>query len=97
MWYLKIMNPTRIRVWLIWQEEEKLQHFFEEAIKTLQQKEPPRESFKANTQTFSRINFLGNFSLNIENQATKVIGTIGATKNISAIGTTRPTRAFGVT
>jgi hypothetical protein len=61
---------------------------FEETIKTLQQKEPPRELFKASTQTFGRTNFLGNLGLNIENQTSKVIGTIGDTRPTSATSVT---------
>jgi len=44
-----------------WQEEEKFQCSFEEAIKNLQLKEPPRDLPKASIQTLVKTNFIGNF------------------------------------
>jgi U3 small nucleolar ribonucleoprotein component len=44
-----------------WQEEEMLQHSFEEAIRNLQLKKPPRDLPRANIQTLVKTNLIGNY------------------------------------
>jgi hypothetical protein len=44
----------------------------------------------------SKINLLGNFGLDIKNQATRLVRTIGATGNIGTTGAIGPTSATGV-
>jgi len=46
-----------------WQEKEKLQHLFEEAIKDIQKKEPPKDLHGANIQIRVKANFIKNFDL----------------------------------
>jgi hypothetical protein len=52
-----------------WKEKEKLEHSFEEAIKGIQQKEPPRDLPRASTVYY--LNQPHKFDSNTENQFTK--------------------------
>jgi len=61
-----------------WQEKERFQCLFEEAIKDIQQKEPP-------IQTLVKLNLTKIFGLDIENQ---FFGSTGSTGIISSIGST---------
>ncbi len=65
-----------------WQEEEKLQHLFEEAIKDIQQKEP----LEASIQTPIKANFTKNFALGTKNQFFEPIGFTSSTASTDAIG-----------
>jgi hypothetical protein len=53
----KEKEPLKNKRLADWQEEEKLQHSFEEAIKDIQQKEPPKDLHGANIQTLVKANF----------------------------------------
>jgi hypothetical protein len=48
--------PLKNKRLVAWQEEEKLQHSFEEAIKDIQQKEPPKDLHGANIRTLVKAN-----------------------------------------
>jgi hypothetical protein len=60
----KKKEPFKNKSLADWQEEERLQHSFEETIRDIQQKEP----LGANIQTLFKSNFTKNFDLDIENQ-----------------------------
>jgi hypothetical protein len=67
-----------------WQEEERFQCLFQEAIRDIQQKEPPM-------QTPVKSNITKNFGLDIKNQifesisSTRSIRTMSATKSTGSI------------
>ncbi len=92
-------KPLKKKSLANWQEEEKLQCSFEEAIRDIHQ----NELFGASIQTLIKVNLTKNFGLDIENQSTKpisfigFIGSISATRNtntIKFIGNIRPTKSF---
>jgi len=58
----KEKEPFKNKSLVDWQKEKRLQHSFEEAIKDIQQKEPPR----ANIQIPVKSNLTKNFGLDIE-------------------------------
>lgn len=101
----KEKEPFKKKSLADWQEEEKFQHSFEEAIRDIHQKEP----FGASIQTLIKVNLTKNFGLGIENRSTKpisfigFIGSIGASRSIRStrntntikfIGNIRPTNFF---
>jgi hypothetical protein len=96
MWYSRKRNLSRNKSLVNWQEEEKLQHSFEAAMKDLQHKEP----LGASILTLIEANLQKNFGLETYNQyiefteptnltnsigSISVIGFIGSTININAI------------
>jgi hypothetical protein len=75
----KEKKPFKNKSLADWQEKERFQCLFEEAIKDIQQKEPP-------IQTLVKSNLTKKFGLDIENQ---FFGSTGSTGIISSIGSTR--------
>jgi hypothetical protein len=74
-------KPLKNKSLVDWQQEEKVQRLFEETIKDLQEKEPPR----ANIQTLIKTNFIKKIGLDIVNE---FFGLIGSTEHIGLIGST---------
>jgi hypothetical protein len=56
-------KPLKNKSLVDWQEEERFQHSFEEAIRDIQQKEP----LGTNLQTLIKANLTKNFGLDIKN------------------------------
>ncbi len=63
---------------------------FEEAIKDIQQKEPPKDMPRANIQTLIKANLTRNFGSNIKNQFIK---STSFTKSIKSTGPTNFTNS----
>ncbi len=81
----KEKKPLKNKSLANWQKEEKFQCSYEEAIKDIQQKEPPKDMPRANIQTSIKANLTRNFGSNIKNQFIKPISFT------SSIKSTRPT------
>jgi hypothetical protein len=84
----KEKEPLKNKSLVDWQEEERLQRSFEETIRDIQQKEPPRASI----QTLVKSNLTKNFRLDTKNQflgSTCAIGNTSVTKFTKSISPTK--------
>jgi hypothetical protein len=92
MQYSRKKNLSRTRAWSIRKNKKNIQRSFEEAIKDIQQKEPPKDMRGASIQTSIKANLTRNFGSNIKNQSirsTNFIGSIKSTGPTNFIGSIR--------
>jgi hypothetical protein len=96
MWYSRRKNLSRTRAWSIHKNKKNIQRSFEEAIKDIQQKEPPKNMRGASIQTSIKANLTRNFGSNIKNQSYRSTSFIGSIKSTGPTNFTSSTRFIGV-